>query len=124
MRLLSEKACLRSGKPRKCSRKHSRARLIVSGLSSPVSSNSEYRAEHYKAFADALPHHAALLNHLGQAQAQVQETRVALQETKDSLGSKRADLVQLWARGQTLEEMMRLLDQMCVELFRSHTDAE
>lgn len=89
-----------------------------------LSSNSEYWAEHYKAFADALPHHAALLNHLGQAQAQVQETRIALQETKESLGSKRADLVQLWARGQTLEEMMRLLDQMYVELLRLHADAE
>lgn len=82
-----------------------------------MSANSEYRAEHYKAFADALPHHAALLNHLGQAQTQVQETRVVLQETKESLGSKRADLVQLWARGQTLEEMIQLLDRMCVEFF-------
>ncbi|KAF8445773.1 Sec8 exocyst complex component-specific domain-containing protein [Boletus edulis BED1] len=77
--------------------------------------------QHYKAFADALPHHAALLNHLGQAQAQVQETRVALQETKESLGSKRADLVQLWVRGQTLEEMMRLLDQ--IEHLKSVPDA-
>lgn len=65
-----------------------------------------------------------MLNHLGQAQAQVQETRTALQETKESLGSKRADLVQLWARGQTLEEMMRLLDQMCVEFSRSCAAAE
>ncbi|KAG8219664.1 hypothetical protein J3R82DRAFT_619 [Butyriboletus roseoflavus] len=77
--------------------------------------------QHYKAFADALPHHAALLNHLGQAQAQVQETRIALQETKESLGTKRADLVQLWARGQTLEEMMRLLDQ--IEHLKSVPDA-
>lgn len=89
-----------------------------------IYSDSEYRLEHYKAFADALPHHAALLNHLGQAQAQVQETRVALQETKESLGSKRADLVQLWARGQTLEEMMRLLDQMYVVPLRLYADAE
>ncbi|KAI9461755.1 Sec8 exocyst complex component-specific domain-containing protein [Boletus coccyginus] len=77
--------------------------------------------QHYKAFADALPHHAALLNHLGQAKAQVQETRVALQETRESLGSKRADLVQLWARGQTLEEMIRLLDQ--IEHLKSVPDA-
>ncbi|KAF8560204.1 hypothetical protein OG21DRAFT_1480036 [Imleria badia] len=77
--------------------------------------------QHYKAFADALPHHAALLNHLGQAQAQVQETRSALQESKESLGSKRADLVQLWARGQTLEEMMQLLDQ--IEHLKSAPDA-
>ncbi|KAG6336133.1 hypothetical protein ID866_2943 [Astraeus odoratus] len=67
---------------------------------------------HYKAFADALPHHAALLSHLGLAQTQTQETRTALQEAKEVLGSRRADLVQLWSRGQTLEEMMRLLDEI------------
>lgn len=52
------------------------------------------------------------MNHLGTVQTQIEETRTALQESKEALGSKRADLVQLWARGQTLEEMMRLLDQM------------
>ncbi|KAK0208187.1 exocyst complex component sec8 [Desarmillaria ectypa] len=67
---------------------------------------------HHQAFAAALPHHANLLNHLGAMQTQINETRTALQESKDALGSKRADLVQLWARGQTLEEMMRLLDQI------------
>jgi exocyst complex component 4 len=35
-------------------------------------------------------------------------------EAKEALGNKRADLVQLWSRGQLLEEMMRLLDQMSV----------
>ncbi|KAI6047781.1 exocyst complex component sec8 [Pisolithus marmoratus] len=68
--------------------------------------------KHYKAFADALPHHSALLNHLGLAQTQVKETRIALQEAKEALGSRRADLVQLWSRGQMLEEMIRLLDDM------------
>ncbi|KAF8917620.1 Sec8 exocyst complex component-specific domain-containing protein [Mucidula mucida] len=68
--------------------------------------------KHYQAFASALPHHANLMNHLGTVQTQIEETRTALQESKEALGSKRADLVQLWARGQTLEEMMRLLDQI------------
>ncbi|KAJ7630763.1 exocyst complex component sec8 [Roridomyces roridus] len=68
--------------------------------------------KHYQAFAAALPHHASLLNHLGATQGQIADARTALQESKDALGSKRADLVQLWARGQTLEEMMRILDQM------------
>ncbi|KAI6162039.1 Sec8 exocyst complex component-specific domain-containing protein [Pisolithus thermaeus] len=68
--------------------------------------------KHYKAFADALPHHTALLNHLGLAQTQVRETRTALQEAKEALGSRRADLVQLWSRGQMLEEMIRLLDDI------------
>ncbi|KAH7930548.1 exocyst complex component sec8 [Leucogyrophana mollusca] len=68
--------------------------------------------KHYQAFAAALPHHASLVNHLGLTQTQIQESRTALQEAKEALGSKRADLVQLWSRGQTLDEMMRLLDQI------------
>lgn len=68
--------------------------------------------EYYQAFAASLPHHASLLNHLTETQTQVDEARTALQESKEALGSKRADLVQMWSRGQTLEEMMRLLDQM------------
>ncbi|KAJ7596856.1 exocyst complex component sec8 [Mycena floridula] len=68
--------------------------------------------KHYQAFQGSLPHHSALLNHLGVIQTQINESRAALQESKDTLGSRRADLVQLWSRGQTLEEMMRLLDQI------------
>jgi exocyst complex component 4 len=71
-------------------------------------------SEHHKAFADALPHHAALLNHLGLAQTQIKQSKTALMEAKEALGNKRADLVQLWSRGQVLEEMMRLLDHMSV----------
>ncbi|EIW86882.1 exocyst complex component sec8 [Coniophora puteana RWD-64-598 SS2] len=67
---------------------------------------------HYEAFAAALPHHSSLLNHLSLTQTQIVELRTSLQESKESLGSKRADLVQLWSRGQTLEEMMRLLDDI------------
>ncbi|KAG0704359.1 Sec8 exocyst complex component-specific domain-containing protein [Suillus ampliporus] len=77
--------------------------------------------KHHKAFADALPHHAALLNHLGLTQTQIQQSRTALVEAKDALGNKRADLVQLWSRGQMLEEMMRLLDQ--IEHLKSVPDA-
>jgi exocyst complex component 4 len=75
-----------------------------------------FTAEHYQAFAASLPHHASLLNHLGATQQQIAEARTSLQEAKESLGNKRADLVQLWSRGQTLEEMIRLLDQMSVIL--------
>lgn len=73
-----------------------------------------YKTEHYQAFAAALPHHSSLLSHLGSAQSQITDTRTALQEAKDALGNKRSDLVQLWSRGQTIEEMLRLLDQMNV----------
>ncbi|KAL0071792.1 exocyst subunit [Marasmius tenuissimus] len=68
--------------------------------------------KHYQAFAAALPHHSSLSSHLTATQTQINEARAALQESKESLGTKRADLVQLWSRGQTLEEMMRLLDQI------------
>lgn len=68
--------------------------------------------EHYQAFAAALPHHSSLLTHLSTAQNQIGVARTALQEAKEALGTKRADLVQLWSRGQTLEEMLRILDQM------------
>lgn len=68
--------------------------------------------KHFQAFAAALPHHASLLNHLGATQEQIKNARTVLQESKDALGNKRADLVQMWTRGQTLEEMLRLLDQI------------
>ncbi|KAJ2919296.1 hypothetical protein MD484_g1171, partial [Candolleomyces efflorescens] len=68
--------------------------------------------KHYQAFAASLPHHASLLTHLTDTQNQISQARSALQEAKESLGSKRTDLVQLWNRGQTLEEMIRILDQI------------
>ncbi|KAI0756775.1 Sec8 exocyst complex component-specific domain-containing protein [Daedaleopsis nitida] len=77
--------------------------------------------KHYQAFNAALPHHASLLNHLDATQIQIKEARNALHEAKESLGSKRADLVQLWTRNQTVEEMMRILDQ--IEHLKSVPDA-
>ena len=70
--------------------------------------------EHYQAFAASLPHHSSLLGHLGAAQIEISGARTALLEAKECLGGKRADLVQLWNRGQMLEEMIKILDQMCV----------
>ncbi|KZT75066.1 hypothetical protein DAEQUDRAFT_742424 [Daedalea quercina L-15889] len=77
--------------------------------------------KYYQAFAGALPHHGNLLNHLGATQDQIREARTALQEAKDTLGNKRADLVQLWSRSQTVDEMMRILDQ--IERLRAVPDA-
>ncbi|PIL31730.1 hypothetical protein GSI_06434 [Ganoderma sinense ZZ0214-1] len=77
--------------------------------------------QHYQAFNAALPHHASLINHLDATQVQIKEARSALQEAKETLGSKRADLVQLWTRNQTVEEMMRILDQ--IERLKSVPDA-
>lgn len=77
----------------------------------------DFISEHYQAFAAALPHHAYLITHLSAAQEQVIEARTALQEAKDGLGTKRTDLVQLWSRGHTIEEMLTLLDEMYVSHF-------
>ncbi|EJD03693.1 uncharacterized protein FOMMEDRAFT_81678 [Fomitiporia mediterranea MF3/22] len=68
--------------------------------------------KHYQAFAAALPHHSQVLNHLDATQSQVVEARTALQEAKDALGTKRSDLIQLSIRGQTIEEMLGLLDEI------------
>ncbi|KAH9857960.1 Sec8 exocyst complex component-specific domain-containing protein [Lenzites betulinus] len=77
--------------------------------------------KHYQAFNAALPHHSALMNHLDATQTQIKDARNALQEAKETLGSKRGDLVQLWSRNQTVEEMMRILDQ--IEHLKSVPDA-
>ncbi|KAL4241814.1 Exocyst complex component Sec8 [Abortiporus biennis] len=76
--------------------------------------------KHYQAFAGAITHHDGLMNHLSVAQEQITEARGSLQEAKEALGSKRADLVQLWTRSQTVEEMLRILDQ--IEHLRSVPD--
>ena len=72
--------------------------------------------EHYKAFAHSLPHHANISVSLTKSQEEISQARTNLIESRDALGSKRADLAQLWSRGQALEEMMRLLDQMCAPM--------
>ncbi|THH09197.1 hypothetical protein EW145_g2188 [Phellinidium pouzarii] len=77
--------------------------------------------KHYQAFAAALPHHASVLSHLTATQTQILEARSALQEAKDALGTKRSDLVQLSTRGQTIEEMLGLLDE--IEHLKSIPDA-
>lgn len=53
-----------------------------------------------------------MLTHLADTSKQVQDARTALQEAKDALGTKRTDLIQLSARGQMIEEMLRLLDDI------------
>lgn len=71
-------------------------------------------SEYYQAFAASLPHHTSMLSHLNTVQTEIVSARSALQEAKESLGGKRSDLVQLWSRGQVLEEMIKTLDQMYV----------
>lgn len=69
---------------------------------------------HAQTFAAALPHHAGVLTSLTNTQTSIQETKTALLEMKESLGNRRADLAQLWTRGQTLDEMIKIVDEMFV----------
>ncbi|KAF9650351.1 hypothetical protein BDM02DRAFT_3223223 [Thelephora ganbajun] len=89
-------------------------RLLFDALKGSVDKN-------YQAFAAALPHHASMLIQLDNTQLYMKGTRAALTEAKETLGNKRADLLQMWSRRQTLEEMTRILDQ--IEHLKSVPDA-
>ncbi|KAJ1301826.1 hypothetical protein OPQ81_009054 [Rhizoctonia solani] len=68
--------------------------------------------KHYQAFAASLPHHSKLLSLLTETQKHIAETRACLTDARAALSHQRADLVQLWSRGQTIEEMLRILDEI------------
>ncbi|KAL5639427.1 hypothetical protein ACGC1H_006810 [Rhizoctonia solani] len=68
--------------------------------------------KHYQAFAASLPHHNKLLSLLNDTQKHIAETRSCLTDARAALSHQRADLVQLWSRGQTIEEMLRILDEI------------
>ena len=63
-------------------------------------------------FAAALPHHASIMTSLNDTQDSIKNSKTKLAEAKESLGSRRADLAQLWTRGQTLDEMIKIVDEM------------
>ncbi|KAG9118766.1 hypothetical protein FRC07_006557 [Ceratobasidium sp. 392] len=68
--------------------------------------------KHYQAFAAALPHHANVLTLLSDTQKHIAEARTSLTDARAALSHQRADLVQLWTRGQTIEEMTTILDEI------------
>ncbi|CUA68294.1 putative exocyst complex component sec8 [Neurospora crassa OR74A] [Rhizoctonia solani] len=68
--------------------------------------------KHYQAFAASLPHHNKLISLLSDTQKHIAETRACLTDARAALSHQRADLVQLWSRGQTIEEMLRILDEI------------
>ncbi|KAG9054799.1 hypothetical protein FS842_004091 [Serendipita sp. 407] len=70
--------------------------------------------------AAALPHHAAVMGSLDQTHTHIKDTRTKLLEAKELLGNRRADLAQLWTRGQTLEEMIKMIDE--IEYLKSVPD--
>lgn len=68
--------------------------------------------KHYQAFAASLPHHASLLSLLSETQKHIAEARTSLTDARAALSHQRADLVQFWSRGQMIEEMLRILDEI------------
>ncbi|WFD48571.1 Xaa-Pro aminopeptidase [Malassezia furfur] len=76
--------------------------------------------DHYESFALAITVNHGMVNSLGDAQELVGATRTKLQHARDALGAKRADLVQMWQRIETLKEAMRVLG--LVEQLRSVPD--
>ena len=87
---------------------------IESGLSTSSLGLTFMVAAYAQTFAAALPHHATVVASLNTTREQLAETKSKLTETKESLGSRRADLAQLWTRGQTLDEMIKIIDEMSV----------
>ncbi|UZJ53559.1 hypothetical protein CBS101457_002879 [Exobasidium rhododendri] len=66
--------------------------------------------DHHESFATAISLHNNVLSSLGSAQNGVSAARRRLRDSKEALGAKRADLVQLWHRSQVVKDNLRLLD--------------
>lgn len=66
--------------------------------------------DHYESFATAITMHNSVLQSLTAAQTSVSGARRRLRDSREALGAKRADLVQMWQRSQAVKEALRLLD--------------
>ncbi|SPO38418.1 related to SEC8 - protein transport protein [Pseudozyma flocculosa] len=66
--------------------------------------------DHYESFATAITLHNSVLLALTAAQNSVSGARRRLRDSREALGAKRADLVQMWQRSQAVKESLRLLD--------------
>lgn len=78
-------------------------RLIETALQGTVD-------DHYESFATAITMHNSVLQSLTAAQSSVSGARRRLRDSREALGAKRADLVQMWQRSQSVKEALRLLD--------------
>lgn len=78
-------------------------KLIERGLQGTVD-------DHHESFATAISLHSNVLSSLTSAQTSISGARRRLRDSREALGAKRADLVQLWHRSQGVKESLRLLD--------------
>lgn len=66
--------------------------------------------DHYESFATAITLHNNVSQALNAAQSSVGGARRRLRDSREALGAKRADLVQMWQRSQAVKEALKLLD--------------
>jgi len=66
--------------------------------------------DHYESFATAITNHNSVLSSLSAAQSGVQAAAKRLRDSREALGVRRADLVQMWQRAQSVKEAIHLLD--------------
>lgn len=88
-------------------------KLIERGLQGTVD-------DHHESFATAISLHSNVLSSLTSAQTSISGARRRLRDSREALGAKRADLVQLWHRSQGVKESLRLLDT--IELLKGVPD--
>ena len=78
------------------------AGLIETSLQSTV-------GDHFHSFASAIHVNHGMISSLSASQDGVSAARQQLQSARDALGTRRADLVQMWQRLQSVKEAMRIL---------------
>ena len=78
------------------------AGLIETSLQSTV-------GDHFDSFASAINVNHSMISSLSASQDGVSAARQQLQSARDALGTRRADLVQMWQRLQSVKEAMRIL---------------
>lgn len=78
------------------------AGLIETSLQSTV-------GDHFNSFASAITVNHGMISSLSASQDGVSAARQQLQSARDALGTRRADLVQMWQRLQSVKEAMRVL---------------
>lgn len=65
--------------------------------------------DHYDSFATAITVNHGMIASLGTSQDGIASARQQLQSARDALGARRADLVQMWQRMQSVKEATRVL---------------
>lgn len=85
-------------------------RPLFSAASRAHLTDASHSPDHHESFATAISLHNNVLSSLGSAQNGVSAARRRLRDSREALGAKRADLVQLWQRSQVVKESLRLLD--------------